>query len=332
MLSNEAGYPQLQYFIGRVAKEKAPKQLLIVSCEAKSMLIKRPKAYREYALGSVFLGIFGNYRVELFKSEFPTTYSERSYRMYGLLELPVVFLVLFLVILVGSAVKIVQEYERGVIFRLGRLVGAKGPGLFLIIPLIDRIVKVDLRVVTLDVPSQEAITRDNVTVKVNAVVFFRVMDPSAAVVQVEDYKRATWNISQTTLRNVLGQSELDEILSNREAINKNLQQIIDETTEPWGIKVSIVEVKDVELPESMQRAMAKQAEAERDKRAKLVHAQGEFAAAQTLADAAKVMAANPVSIQLRYLQTLTEISVEKNSTIIFPVPVNLFEKLFGQKE
>jgi regulator of protease activity HflC (stomatin/prohibitin superfamily) len=247
--------------------------------------------------------------------------------MENLFNITWIFLALVILSFLASAIKVVQEYERGVIFRLGRLVGAKGPGLFFIIPIIDRMVKVDLRVVTLDVPSQEAITRDNVTVKVNAVVFFRVMDPSAAVVQVEDFKRATWNIAQTTLRNVLGQSELDDLLSNREEINKNLQHIIDETTEPWGVKVSIVEVKDVELPQSMQRAMAKQAEAEREKRAKIVHAEGEFAAAQTLSDAAKLMSANPVSIQLRYLQTLTEISVEKNSTIIFPVPINILEKL-----
>lgn len=247
--------------------------------------------------------------------------------MSGLFSLPILLLVFFILSLLASAVKIVQEYERGVIFRLGRLVGAKGPGLFFIVPIIDRMMKVDLRVVTLDVPSQEAITRDNVTVKVNAVVFFRVVDPSDAIVQVEDYKRATWNIAQTTLRNVLGQSELDELLSNREQINHKLQQIIDETTEPWGVKVSIVEVKDVELPQSMQRAMARQAEAEREKRAKIVHAHGEFEAAQTLSDAAKLMAENPVSVQLRYLQTLTEISVEKNSTIIFPVPVNVLEKL-----
>ena len=238
-----------------------------------------------------------------------------------------IFLAFVLLSALASAIKIVQEYERGVIFRLGRLVGARGPGLFFIIPIIDRMVKVDLRVVTLDVPSQEAITRDNVTVKVNAVVFFRVMDPSAAIVQVEDFKRATWNISQTTLRNVLGQSELDDLLSNREEVNQKLQHIIDDTTEPWGVKVSIVEVKDVELPQSMQRAMAKQAEAEREKRAKIVHAEGEFDAAQKLSDAAMLMSANPVSIQLRYLQTLTEISVEKNSTIIFPVPINLLEKL-----
>jgi regulator of protease activity HflC (stomatin/prohibitin superfamily) len=244
------------------------------------------------------------------------------------LNLPLLIIVLFVVAFLSSAIKIVQEYERGVIFRLGRLIGAKGPGLFLIIPIIDSLVKVDLRVVTLDVPSQEVITRDNVTVKVNAVVFFRVVDPSAAIVQVEDFQRATWNISQTTLRNVVGQSELDDLLANREEINQNLQQIIDEATEPWGVKVSIVEVKDVELPQSMQRAMAKQAEAEREKRAKIVHASGEFEAARQLSDAANLMSVNPVSIQLRYLQTLTEISVEKNSTIIFPVPVDLLEGLY----
>jgi regulator of protease activity HflC (stomatin/prohibitin superfamily) len=244
-----------------------------------------------------------------------------------ILSLPVLVLVLLLIAILSSAVKIVQEYERGVIFRLGRLVGAKGPGLFFIIPIVDRMVRIGLRVVTLDVPSQEAITRDNVTVKVNAVVFFRVVNPNDAVVQVEDYQRATWNISQTTLRNVIGQSELDDLLSNREAINHQLQQIIDEATEPWGVKVSIVEVKDVELAPNMVRAMARQAEAERERRAKIVHAEGEFAAAQRLADAAQRMATEPVSIQLRYLQTLSEISQEKNSTIIFPVPVNLLEGL-----
>jgi len=245
--------------------------------------------------------------------------------LISLVSLPIIFLVLFLISILASAVKIVQEYERGVIFRLGRLVGARGPGLFFIIPIVDRMVKIDLRVVTMDVPAQEVITKDNVTVKVNAVVFFRVVDPSAAVVQVEDFRRATWNISQTTLRNVLGQSDLDDLLSNRESINQKLQHIIDETTEPWGVKVGIVEVKDVELPQSMQRAMAKQAEAEREKRAKIVHAEGEFVAAEKLAQAADLMSPNPVSVQLRYLQTLTEISVEKNSTIIFPVPINFFE-------
>ena len=244
-------------------------------------------------------------------------------------SLPVVALLLLLFAILGSAVRIVQEYERGVIFRLGRLVGPRGPGLFFIIPMIDRMVKVDLRVVTMDVPSQEAIMRDNVTVRVNAVVFFRVVDPSAAIVQVEDFRQATWNIAQTTLRNVLGQSELDELLSSREQVNQKLQHIIDEATEPWGVKVSIVEVKDVELPPSMVRAMAKQAEAEREKRAKIVHAEGEAEAAKRLGEAADVMSAHPVSVQLRYLQTLTEISVEKNSTIIFPVPVDLLEAIMN---
>ena len=248
--------------------------------------------------------------------------------LFEILSLPVLFLFLLAVALLGSAVKIVQEYERGVIFRLGRLAGPRGPGLFVIVPLIDRMVKVDLRVITLDVPSQEAITKDNVTVKVNAVLFFRVIDPSAAVVQVEDYRRATWNIAQTTLRNVLGQSTLDELLSNREKINTRLQQIIDETTEPWGVKVSIVEVKDVELPQTMQRAMAKQAEAEREKRAKIVHAEGELDAAAKLTEAADLMSKHPVSVQLRYLQTLNEISVEKNSTIIFPVPIDILQALY----
>ncbi|HIP88004.1 MAG TPA: slipin family protein [Anaerolineales bacterium] len=230
-------------------------------------------------------------------------------------------LILFLIVIASASVKIVQEYERGVIFRLGRLVGAKGPGLFFIIPFIDRMVKVDLRVVTLDIPAQECITNDNVTVKVNAVAYFRVIDPESAIVQVEDYRRATWQIAQTSLRNVIGQSELDELLAHREKINNQLQHIIDEQTEPWGIKVSIVEIKDVELPQTMQRAMARQAEAEREKRAKIIHAEGEYQAAQTLAEAAKTIGRVPAAIQLRYLQTLTEIAVEKNSTIIFPVPI-----------
>lgn len=244
-----------------------------------------------------------------------------------------VFLI-FLLVILSSAIKIVQEYERGVIFRLGRLQGAKGPGLFLIIPIIDRIVKVDLRVVTLDIPSQEAITRDNVTVKVNAVAYFRVIDPADAIVQVEDYRRATWQIAQTSLRSVLGQSDLDELLIHRDQINQKLQQIIDEATEPWGIKVSIVEVKDVELPDTMKRAMARQAEAEREKRAKVIHAEGEYQAAQQLSEAAGTIAKEPTAIQLRYLQTLTEIAVEKNSTIIFPVPIEFmtaFTELFGKK-
>ncbi len=235
----------------------------------------------------------------------------------------------FGLMLLIQAVKVVQEYERGVIFRLGRLVGAKGPGLFMIVPFLDRMVKVDLRVVTLDVPSQEAITRDNVTVKVNAVVYFRVLDPSAAIVKVENFKRATWLISQTTLRSVLGQSELDELLSNRDQINAELCRIIDEETEPWGIKVSMVEVKDVELPPTMQRAMAKQAEAEREKRAKLIHAAGELDASVKLTQAATMLASEPTAIQLRYLQTLTEIGVEHNSTIIFPVPIDIFAGLLS---
>jgi regulator of protease activity HflC (stomatin/prohibitin superfamily) len=237
--------------------------------------------------------------------------------------------VLFLIVIASAAIKIVQEYERGVIFRLGRLIGAKGPGLFFIIPFIDRMVKVDLRVVTLDVPAQECITRDNVTVKVNAVAYFRVVEPTSAIVQVEDYKRATWQIAQTTLRNVIGQSELDELLAHRERINTKLQQIIDEQTEPWGVKVSIVEIKDVELPATMQRAMARQAEAEREKRAKIIHAEGEYQAAQTLAQAAETIGRVPAAIQLRYLQTLTEIATEKNSTIIFPVPVEFLRGLAG---
>ena len=251
----------------------------------------------------------------------------------GLFSTVGVFLI-FLLVVLSSAIKIVQEYERGVIFRLGRLQGARGPGLFFIIPIIDRMVKVDLRVVTLDIPAQEAITRDNVTVKVNAVCYFRVIEPSDAVVQVEDFRRATWQIAQTSLRSVLGQSDLDELLIHRDQINQKLQQIIDEATEPWGIKVSIVEVKDVELPETMKRAMARQAEAEREKRAKIIHAEGEYQAAQQLSAAAATMSKQPTAIQLRYLQTLTEISVEKNSTIIFPVPIefmSVFAELFGKK-
>jgi regulator of protease activity HflC (stomatin/prohibitin superfamily) len=231
--------------------------------------------------------------------------------------------------LIGAAVKVVQEYERGVIFRLGRLVGAKGPGLFFIIPFIDRMVKIDLRVVTLDIPSQEAITRDNVTVRVNAVCYFRVVDPEAAVVRVEKFLIATLQIAQTTMRSVLGQSELDELLSKREEINTRLQQIIDEQTAPWGIKVSIVEVKDVELPQEMKRAMARQAEAERDKRAKIINAEGEFLAAEQLANAANIINAAPSALQLRYLQTLTDISSDQSRIIIFPLPMDLISAFLG---
>jgi regulator of protease activity HflC (stomatin/prohibitin superfamily) len=231
---------------------------------------------------------------------------------------------LFVVLpLLGASVKVVQEYERGVIFRLGRLVGPRGPGLFFIVPFVDRMVKIDLRVVTMEVPPQEVITRDNVTMRVSAVLYFRVVDPAAAVTRVADYVAASFQIAQTTLRSVLGQSELDELLANREQINAKLQEIIDTQTEPWGIKVTTVEVKDVELPDSMQRAMARQAEAEREKRAKVIHASGEFEAAQTLADAARVIGSEPQTLQLRYLQTLTEIAAERNSTIIFPVPIDL---------
>jgi regulator of protease activity HflC (stomatin/prohibitin superfamily) len=234
-------------------------------------------------------------------------------------------IVLVVAVVASSAIKVVQEYERGVIFRLGRLVGAEGPGLFFIIPILDRMVKVDLRVITLDIPSQEAITKDNVTVSVNAVAYFRVVDPSAAIVRVEDYRRATWQIAQTSLRSVLGQSELDDLLARRDEINARLQQIIDEQTEPWGIKVSIVEVKDVELPDTMKRAMARQAEAEREKRAKIIHAEGEFEASRQLTNAARTISEEPAAIQLRYLQTLTEIAVERNSTILFPVPLELMK-------
>jgi regulator of protease activity HflC (stomatin/prohibitin superfamily) len=230
---------------------------------------------------------------------------------------------LFLALMVVlSAIKIVPEYERGVVFRLGRLVGPRGPGLFFLIPIFERMVRVDTRVITMDVPAQEVITLDNVTIKVNAVLYFMVVNPSWAVVKVMDYIRATMQIAQTTLRSGVGQVDLDTLLSRREQLNARLQQIIDEQTEPWGIKVTIVEIKDVELPQSMQRAMAKQAEAEREKRAKVIHAQGEFEASKMLAEAADVIAREPVTLQLRYLQTLTEIAVEKNSTIIFPLPVD----------
>ena len=232
-----------------------------------------------------------------------------------------VILVLALMVLL-SAVKIVPEYERGVVFRLGRLVGARGPGLVLLIPIAERMVRVDTRVITLDVPAQEVITLDNVTIKVNAVLYFMVVNPNWAIVKVMDYIRATLQIAQTTLRSGVGQVDLDTLLARREQVNERLQKIIDEQTEPWGVKVTIVEVKDVELPQTMQRAMAKQAEAEREKRAKIIHAQGEFDASKMLAQAADVIAREPVTLQLRYLQTLTEIAVEKNSTIIFPLPVD----------
>lgn len=235
-----------------------------------------------------------------------------------------------LIPLLPFQIRVVAEYERGVIFRLGRLTGAKGPGLFVLLPFIDRMVKVDLRTITLDVPSQEAITRDNVTVKVNAVVYFRVVEPTAAVVRILDFVRATSQISQTTLRSVMGQTDLDGLLSQREEVNQELQKIIDDETEPWGIKVSTVEVKDVELPPTMQRAMAAQAEAERDRRAKIIAADGEFQASERLREAAEVMAAEPITLQLRYLQTLSEISVENNSTIVFPLPMDLIRMFLDE--
>jgi regulator of protease activity HflC (stomatin/prohibitin superfamily) len=241
------------------------------------------------------------------------------------------FLVVGLGVILFTSVRIVQEYERGVIFRLGRERGAKGPGLFFIIPIIDRMMKVDLRTVTLDVPAQEAITGDNVTVKVNAVVYFRVVDPVAAVINIEDFRRATWQIAQTSLRNVIGQSMLDQILQDREQINETLQHIIDESTEPWGVKVSIVEIKDVELNTTMVRAMARQAEAERERRAKIIQAEGDFQASQKLAEAAQIMNTQPGAMTLRYLQTLVEIGVEQNTTTIFPIPVDIISEFVASK-
>jgi regulator of protease activity HflC (stomatin/prohibitin superfamily) len=243
-------------------------------------------------------------------------------------ELIVLGVIAVLAILIFTAtVKVVQEYERGVVFRLGRYVGARGPGLILLIPGIERMIKVDLRVITMDVPSQEAITRDNVTVKVNAVVYFRVVDPGAAVTRVLDFVRATSLIAQTTLRSVLGQVEFDDLLANRERVNEELQQIIDEQTDAWGVKVTSVEVRDVEVPDAMKRAMARQAEAEREKRAKIIHADGEYAAATQLAQAARVINSQEAGIQLRYLQTLTEISSERNQMIVFPLPTDLIKML-----
>ena len=230
----------------------------------------------------------------------------------------------FVLIFLGASVRILREYERGVIFRLGRLIAQKGPGLILLIPVIDRMVRVDLRTVTLNIPPQEVITKDNVPVRVNAVAYFRIIDPEKAIVQVENFMVATSQISQTTLRSVLGQHVLDELLSERDKINAILQEIIDEATSPWGIKVSIVEVKDVEIPTGMQRAMARQAEAERERRAKVIAAEGEFQASERLKDAANVMSENPITIQLRFLQTMLEMSSERTSNLILPIPLELF--------
>jgi regulator of protease activity HflC (stomatin/prohibitin superfamily) len=238
--------------------------------------------------------------------------------------------VILVLMLLASALKVLREYERGVVFRLGRLVGSKGPGLVFLVPIIDRMVRVSLRVVAMDVPPQDVITRDNVSVKVNAVLYFQVMDAQKAIVAVEKYLYATSQIAQTTLRSVLGEHELDDLLANREKINQQLQQIIDDLTDPWGIKVVAVEVKDVDLPQEMQRAIARQAEAERERRAKVIHADGEYQAAGRLTDAARTIAQEPVAIQLRYLQTLTEVSAEKNSTILFPIPLEMLHGLFGK--
>ena len=246
----------------------------------------------------------------------------------------VIVLVFFLAIIIGNSIRILREYERGVIFRLGRLIAMKGPGLIFLIPIVDKIVKVSLRTVVLDVPPQDVITKDNVSIKVNAVVYFRVVQPDKAIVEVENFLFATSQLSQTTLRSILGQSELDELLSERDKINAELQKMIDHQTEPWGIKVSNVEVKHIDLPVEMQRAMARQAEAERERRAKVIHAEGEFQAAQRLSDAAVVIEDHPMALQLRYLQTLTEVASEKNSTTIFPIPIDLiapFMKAFTDK-
>lgn len=238
------------------------------------------------------------------------------YTMFVLIVLVVMFL--------SSAIRILNEYERGVIFRLGRIIATKGPGLIILIPVIDKMVRVDLRTVTLDVPSQDVITKDNVSVKVNAVIYFRVLAPEAAIIEVENYLYATSQLAQTTLRSVCGQVELDDLLSEREKINMQLQEILDKSTDPWGIKISAVEVKHIDLPEEMKRAMAKQAEAERERRAKVINAAGEFEAAQKLTEAAVVMGQHPITLQLRYLQTLNQIAAENNSTTIFPIPMDLF--------
>jgi len=251
--------------------------------------------------------------------------------MLGTLSMPVLLVIALVVMFLASAIKILSEYERAVIFRLGRIRDAKGPGLIIIIPGIDRMVRVDMRTITMDVPPQDVITKDNVSIKVSAVVYFRVMDANSAVTNVENYLYATSQLAQTTLRSVCGQMELDEILSEREKINMHLQEILDRSTEPWGIKVSLVEVKHIDLPEEMKRSMAKQAEAERERRAKVINAEGEFQAAQKLIEAAKVMETQPMSLQLRYLQTLNQIASENNSTTVFPIPIDLFKPFLKDK-
>ena len=243
-----------------------------------------------------------------------------------------IVIIFFGLILLFNMIKVLKEYERGVIFRLGRLIGAKGPGLIILIPIVDKMVRVDLRVITYDVPPQDVITKDNVSIKVNAVLYFQITDANKAIVSVANFFEATNQIAQTTLRSVLGQVELDDLLANRDKINAELQQIIDDQTEPWGIKVSVVEVKNVDLPPEMQRAMAKQAEAERERRSKVIHAEGEFQAAHKLADAARVLGSEPNAMQLRFLQTMVEVSAEKNSTLVFPVPIDLLGAFKGYLE
>jgi len=245
--------------------------------------------------------------------------------MIGTFSLPMIVVVVLVVMFLASAIKIMNEYERAVIFRLGRIRDVKGPGLIIIIPGVDRVVKIDMRTITMDVPPQDVITKDNVSIKVSAVVYFRVMDANSAVTNVENYLFATSQLAQTTLRSVCGQMELDEILSEREKINMRLQEILDRSTEPWGIKISLVEVKHIDLPEEMKRSMAKQAEAERERRAKVINAEGEFQAAQKLIEAAALMETQPMSLQLRYLQTLNQIASENNSTTVFPIPIDLFK-------
>ncbi|MEO0074698.1 MAG: slipin family protein [candidate division WOR-3 bacterium] len=244
----------------------------------------------------------------------------------------IIALIIFILIVFSSMIKVLREYERAVVFRLGRLIGVKGPGLIILIPFIDRMVKVSLRVVTLDVPPQDVITRDNISVSVNAVAYFRPIDPAKVITEVENYQYATSQIAQTTLRSVLGEYELDDLLTKRELINHRLQKIIDEQTDPWGIKVSLVEIKHVDIPETMRRAIARQAEAERERRAKIIHADGEYQAAEKLQQAATVLAQTPISVQLRFLQTLTEIATEKNSTIIFPVPIDLLSPFMNKNK
>jgi len=244
----------------------------------------------------------------------------------------ILFVIIFLVILASSAIKILREYERGVVFRLGRLIGAKGPGVIFIIPGIDKLLRISLRTVALEIPPQEVITRDNISIKVNAVVYFRVVDPNKAVVQIENYLYATSQLAQTTLRSIIGQSQLDELLSERDKINVQLQDILDKQTEPWGIKVSLVETKQVDLDKDMQRAIARQAEAERERRAKVIHADGEAQAAEKLLAAANVMSAYPAAMQLRFLQTLSGVSAENNSTVVLPLPIDLLAAFFKKKE